>query len=142
MNCHSNSFTRRALGATAAAVVMACYGSAALAATPKDTLVVAWAFDDVISMDPSEAFEISAGEVMGNTYDRLLRYEVKDPSKLVNDIAKTYSVSADGKTYSFEIKAGLKFASGNPMTAEDVVFSLQRGVLLDKSPAFILGQFA
>ncbi len=135
------TLTRRALGASATAALLVCYGSAALAATPKDTLVVAWAMDDIITMDPSEAFEISAGEVMGNTYDRLLRYDVKDPSKLIADAAKTWSVSADGKTYTFELKPGLKFASGNPMTAEDVVFSLQRGVLLDKSPAFILGQF-
>jgi peptide/nickel transport system substrate-binding protein len=45
------------------------------------------------------------------------------------------------KNYSFELKPGLKFASGNPLTAEDVVFSLQRAVLLDKTPAFILTQF-
>jgi peptide/nickel transport system substrate-binding protein len=135
------NLTRRLLGATAAAACLVCYGPAALAATPKDTLVVAFAFDDVITMDPAEAFEISAGEVMGNTYDRLMRYDVNDPSKLIADVAKTWSVSADGKTYSFELKPGLKFASGNPLTAEDVVFSLQRGVLLDKSPAFILGQF-
>jgi len=50
-------------------------------------------------------------------------------------------VSEDGKTYSFELKPGLRFASGNPLTAEDVVFSLQRAVLLDKQPAFILTQF-
>jgi peptide/nickel transport system substrate-binding protein len=133
--------TRRVLGATAAAALIACYGSTALAATPKDTLVVAFAFDDVISMDPAEAFEISAGEVMGNVYDRLVRYDVSDPSKLIADIAKTWSVSADGKTYTFELKPGLKFASGNPLTAEDVVYSFHRAVTLDKSPAFILGQF-
>jgi peptide/nickel transport system substrate-binding protein len=111
------------------------------AATPKDTLVVALAFDDIITMDPGEAFEISAGEIMGNTYDRLIRYDVNDPSKLVADVAKTWSVSSDGKTYTFELNAGLKFASGNPLTAEDVAFSLQRAVLLDKTPAFILTQF-
>ncbi len=112
-----------------------------LAATPRDTLVIAWAMDDIITMDPSEAFEISAGEIMGNAYDRLIRYDVDDPSKLVADVAKSWSVSADGRTYSFELKPGLKFASGNPMSAEDVVFSLQRAVLLDKTPAFILTQF-
>ena len=133
--------SRRLLGATATAVLLACYGPAALAATPKDTLVVAWAIDDIITMDPSEAFEISAGEVMGNAYDRLLRYDVNDPSKLVADLAKSWSVSADGKTFAFELKPGLKFASGNPITAEDVVFSYQRAVTLNKSPAFILGQF-
>ena len=111
------------------------------AATPKDTLVVVWSIDDMITMDPGETFEISTGEIMGNAYDRLIRFDVNDPSKLVGDIAKTWSVSADGKTYSFELKPGVKFASGNPMSAEDVVFSLQRAVLLDKAPAFILTQF-
>jgi len=59
----------------------------------------------------------------------------------VADLAKGWKVSEDGKTYSFELKPGLKFASGNAITAEDVVFSLQRAVLLDKTPAFILTQF-
>ena len=138
------TFTRRTLAQAAALTAAACLASAALplqAATPKDTVVVALAFDDIISLDPAEAFEISAGEVMGNAYDRLIRYDVNDPSKLVADIAKSWTVSADGKTFSFELKPGLKFASGNVLTAEDVVFSLQRAVLLDKTPAFILTQF-
>ena len=137
-----HALTRRALALTAAAAAVAMALPLPLqAATPKDTLVVALAFDDIISLDPAEAFEISAGELMGNGYDRLLRYDVNDPSKLVPDLAKAWKVSDDGKTYSFELKPGLKFASGNPVTAEDVAFSLQRAVLLDKTPAFILTQF-
>ena len=128
--------------ATALAIATAfALPASVLAATPKDTLVVVWAIDDIITMDPGEAFEISAGEVMGNTYDRLIRYDVADPSKLVADVASSWSVSADGKTYSFTLKPGLKFASGNALTAEDVVYSLQRAVQLDKTPAFILTQF-
>jgi peptide/nickel transport system substrate-binding protein len=144
MNRLSAPFTptlsRRALALSTLSLALA----AALplqAATPKDTLVVASAFDDIISLDPAEAFEISAGEIMGNGYERLLRYDVNDPSKLLPDLAVKWSVSADGKTYSFELKPNLKFASGNPLTAEDVVFSFQRAVLLDKTPAFILTQF-
>jgi peptide/nickel transport system substrate-binding protein len=133
--------SRRVLCATAAAAMLACSAGAALAATPKDTLVLAFGFDDIITMDPAEAFELSAGEIMGNTYDRLLRLDIHDPSKLVGDVAKSWSVSADGKTYTFELKPGLKFASGNPLTAEEVAYSLQRAVMLDKSPAFILTQF-
>lgn len=128
----------RLMGATAFAALIA---GSALAATPKDTLVVAWAIDDIITMDPAESFEISAGEIMGNSYDRLLRYDVNDPSKLLPDVAKSWTVGEDGKTYTFQIKDGLKFASGNPLTAEDVAFSLQRAVILDKTPAFILTQF-
>jgi peptide/nickel transport system substrate-binding protein len=135
-------FTRRDIArATLAGVATAALPITSTAATPKDTLVVALAFDDIITLDPAEAFEISAGELMGNGYDRLLRYEVTDPSKLIPDIAASWSAGADGKTYSFVIKPGLKFASGNPITADDVVFSLQRAVLLDKQPAFILTQF-
>src|SRR4029077_14653198 len=97
--------------------------------------------DDIITMDPAESFEISAGEIMGNAYDRLLRFDISDPSKLQGDIAKSWTVSPDGKTYTFELKPGLKFASGNAVTAEAVAYSLQREVLLDKTPAFILTQF-
>lgn len=131
---------RRLLSAAATAGLFVGLGPA-LAATPKDTLVIAWAIDDIITMDPAESFEISAGEIMGNAYDRLIRYDVADPSKLLADTAKSWTVSPDGKTYSFELKDGLKFASGNPLTAEEVVFSLQRAVILDKTPAFILTQF-
>jgi peptide/nickel transport system substrate-binding protein len=134
--------TRRLLGAAAASALVLSFGVApAFAATPKDTLVVALAFDDIITMDPGEAFEISAGEIMGNTYDRLVRLDINEPSKLVGDVAKSWTTSADGKTFTFEINPGQKFASGNAVTADDVAFSLQRAVLLDKAPAFILTQF-
>ena len=136
-------FTRRALSMAALSTLAAVAVSTvpAHAATPKDTLVIAAAFDDIISLDPAEAFELSAGELMGNGYERLIRYDVDDPSKLVGDLAKSWDLSADGRTYTFELKPGLRFASGNALTAEDVVYSLQRAVLLDKTPAFILTQF-
>ena len=134
--------TRRLLGAAVLSALLAALTVIPVqAATPKDTLVVVFAFDDIITMDPAEAFEISAGEIMGNTYDRLVRFDVSDPSKLYGDVANGWTVSPDGKTFSFDLKPGLKFASGNALTAEDVVFSLQRAVLLDKTPAFILTQF-
>jgi peptide/nickel transport system substrate-binding protein len=111
------------------------------AATPADTLVMAWQFDDIITLDPAEIFEFSGAEYAGNTYDRLIGYEVEDVSKIYGVVAESWDVSPDGKTYTFKIRKGIKFASGNPLTAEDVAFSLQRTVILDKSPAFILGQF-
>ncbi|NGO51892.1 ABC transporter substrate-binding protein [Mesorhizobium camelthorni] len=126
-------------GAALSALVFA--GAPAYAETPADTLVLAWAIDDIITLDPAESFEISAGEMMGNSYDRLVRFDPADPSNIYGDIAESWTVSDDGKTFTFKIKPGLKFASGNPVTAEDVAFSIQRVVKLDKSPAFILTQF-
>ena len=141
VNDSSFFISRRLLCAAVTAALLAGHGAAALAATPKDTLVIAFAFDDIITMDPAEAFELSAGEIMGNTYDRLVRLDVNEPSRLVGDVAKSWTVSPDGKTYTFELKPGLKFASGNPLTAVEVAYSLHRAVSLDKSPAFILTQF-
>ncbi|MDJ0665821.1 MAG: ABC transporter substrate-binding protein [Desulfobacterales bacterium] len=111
------------------------------AATPKNTLVMAWQFDDIITLDPAEIFEFSAAEYAGNAYDRLIGYDVTDVSTIYGVVAESWQVDSDGKTYTFKIRQGIKFASGNPLTAEDVAFSLQRTVTLDKSPAFILGQF-
>lgn len=143
MNSSLPDLTRRQLGAVAgaSALAMSLGPVAALAATPTDTVVVAFAFDDMITLDPGETFELSTSEMIGNTYSQLVRYEVADPSKLYGDLAKSWKVSDDGKTYSFELKPGLKFASGNPLSAEDVAWSLQRAVIMDKGPAFILGQF-
>ena len=86
---HSTPVLNRRMLGVAAACVLAVGSSLtpAFAATPKDTLVITWAMDDIITMDPGEAFEISAGEIMGNAYDRLIRYDVNDPSKLVADVA-------------------------------------------------------
>jgi peptide/nickel transport system substrate-binding protein len=127
--------------ATITVTAMAISLSPIEAATPKDTLVVAWQLDDLISLDPAEIFEINGAEIAGNTYERLVGYDLKDVSKLHGDVAESWTMSPDGKMLTFKVRQSKKFASGNPLTAEDVVFSLQRVVILDKSPAFILGQF-
>jgi peptide/nickel transport system substrate-binding protein len=113
----------------------------ALAATPKDTVVMAKQIDDIISLDPAEAFEFSGAEVLGNIYERLIAYDLKDVSKLRGELAESWSAGADGKTYTFKMRTGIKFASGNPVTAQDAAYSLQRAVIMNKTPGFILTQF-
>ena len=113
----------------------------ARAETPKDTLVIAWSIDDIISLDPAEIFEISASEIAGNTYEKLVNYDPKDVSKVYGELADSWNVTGDGKIITFKMKEGRTFASGNPVTAEDAVFSLERAVVLNKSPGFIITQF-
>ena len=128
--------------ATAAAVgVLFAASAPAFAETPADTLVEAFAMDDIITMDPGEAFELSTAEMTANTYSLLVRLDMTDTSKVRGDLAESWTVSDDGLTYTFKLKPGMKFASGNPITAEDVAWSFERAVKLDKSPAFILTQF-
>ncbi|MFH1805656.1 MAG: ABC transporter substrate-binding protein [Pseudomonadota bacterium] len=111
------------------------------AETPKNALVMAFAIDDLITLDPAGMFEFSGLEYAGNTYDRLIGFDNDDVSKIYGVVAESWDVSEDGLTFTFKIRDGIKFASGNDLTAEDAAFSLQRVILLDQSPAFILGQF-
>ncbi|MGD9016851.1 MAG: ABC transporter substrate-binding protein, partial [Desulfobacterales bacterium] len=123
------------------ALVLLVAAGAAFAATPKEALVMAWQFDDIITLDPAEIFEFSGAEYAGNTYDRLIGFDVDDVSKIYGVVAESWEVGEDGKTFTFKIRKGIPFASGNMLTAKDAAFSLQRTVILDKSPAFILSQF-
>ncbi|MHB1104172.1 MAG: ABC transporter substrate-binding protein [Devosia sp.] len=112
----------------------------ARAATPADTLVIAKQIDDIISFDPAEAYELSGIEILANIYDRIMRFEPTDVTTLVGGAAESVTVSDDGKTFTFKIRAGQKFASGNPLTAADAAFSLQRVIKLEKTPVFLLSQ--
>ena len=108
--------------------------------TLPDTLVIAKNIDDIISLDPAEAYELTGIEIVANLYDRIMRFEPTDINKLVPGIAESYKVSDDGKTIVFKLRAGLKFADGTPITAADAAFSLQRVVKLNKTPAFLIQQ--
>ncbi|WP_040949750.1 ABC transporter substrate-binding protein [Gorillibacterium massiliense] len=46
--------------------------------------------------------------------------------KIVDWLAKSHEISADGLTYTFVLRDGLKFSNGKDVTAEDAVFSIQR----------------
>ena len=121
---------------------MATSFSAVMAATPPDTLVQAWQIDDIISLDPAEVVRVQRV--------RDHRQHLRAPDRLrpqgrLEDLRRGRRVlDRLGRRQDLSPSRsaeGAKFASGNPITAEDVVFSLQRAVTLDKSPAFILGQF-
>ncbi len=130
-----------------AAPLLVLLGALALASvpaqaeTPRDTLVMAKDIADIITFDPAEAFEITTGELLANVYDRVMTFEPENPRVLTGGVAESHMVSDDGRVITFRIRDGLRFHSGNPVRPEDVEFSLERAVLLDRSPAFILTQF-
>ena len=112
------------------------------AETPANMLVIANRIDDITTLDPAESFEFAGSDVSRNVYSKLVNF---DPMNLDAgygpDLAESWTVSDDGKTITFTIAGGRKFASGNPIRAEDVAWSLQRAVILNKTPSFILTQF-
>ena len=59
-------------------------------------------------------------------YQGLVEYDPQGSSKIVGAVSDKWDVSADGKTYTFHLRKGVKFSNGDPVTAEDVKFSLDR----------------
>src|SRR5471030_2459938 len=99
-----------ALAAIAAASTLMLAGTRiAEAATPKDMLVMATLLDEFTTLDPGEIYELVPQEYVANTYDRLIRVDLKDPAHFNGDVAQSWAVSPDGLTFTFKIRPGLKF---------------------------------
>ena len=129
---------RFALGAAAA---LALASAPASAETPRDSLVMAFQIDDLITLDPAEVFEFTGAEYAANVYDRLVTYPADNVEDLRGHVAESWEIADDGKTYTFKVRDGIVFHSGNPLTAADAAWSLQRVIKLNKTPSFILTQF-
>jgi peptide/nickel transport system substrate-binding protein len=133
---------RHLLLTTAAGAAATSMGQPAEAATPANILVMAKAIDSIVgAFDPAESYETANNEACGNIYRKLIIPDPADANKLIGDLAESWTVSPDGLVFTFQLRRGVKFDSGNAVTAEDAAFSLQRAVKLNKTPGFILTQF-
>jgi len=129
---------RSALLATALSLPL--MAGAAYAATPADALVIAQNIDDIVALDPAQAYEFSAGEINANLYDHLVQYDAEDTTVLAPALASEWSVDDANRAITFTMREGVTFASGNPVRAEDVLYTFKRVVNLNLTPAFILTQ--
>jgi peptide/nickel transport system substrate-binding protein len=94
---------------------------AAMADTPPLRVAIA---EDALTLDPIASSDNASIWAELLIYDQLVRPSV-DGTKLEPDLAEKWSVSPDGLEYTFTLRDA-KFANGDPVTAEDVVYSLQR----------------
>lgn len=65
-----------------------------------------------------------AQALLGNVYEGLVKVDEK--GAIQPSLATSWTVSPDRRTYTFDLVQGARFSNGAPLTADDVVFSINR----------------
>ncbi|MBB5322629.1 ABC transporter substrate-binding protein [Marinobacter oulmenensis] len=90
--------------------------------------------NDVATLDPAIGYDWQNWSMIKSLFDGLMDYD-PGTTDLRTDLAESYLLSEDGKTYTFKLRKGVTFHNGREMTAEDVKYSLERTANPDtKSP--------
>lgn len=104
------------------------------------------AFGEAETLDPALLYETAGGSIVFNIYDTLIFYNREKPTEFVPQLAEEVpsiengGISADGLTYTWKIRKGVKFHDGTEMTVDDVAYTFQRGLLQGggSSPQWLL----
>jgi peptide/nickel transport system substrate-binding protein len=134
-------FVAFAAAATAVALVLAACGSGEPGSgggrSGGDTLVIDSSFD-LKTIDPGREYELTGQMLTKAMYETLLTFAGNDLSTPVPGLASSYELSPDARTLTLRLAAGRVFSDGSPVTADDVVFSLQRVIGMKGNPSFLL----
>lgn len=105
-------------------------------------LVVGLDISDTNSFDPGRQFVYSAPITMHACYDSLVTMKPGQYETVLPSLATSWELADDGATLVFHLREGVKFSTGNPLTADDVKFSLERLINLKDNPAELASNIA
>jgi peptide/nickel transport system substrate-binding protein len=124
--------THSTLGAVTLAVSLLVGAACAVQAkTPDDQLVVGISMNNLLTLDPANATGNEVVEIACNVYDSLVELDPQDTTRILPGLAESWTVAPDGRSLVFKLRSGVKFHSGNPLTAEDAAWSLRRVLKLN-----------
>lgn len=127
---------KRLLFICAILLVLSVVSAGGIAAQSDQIVIVAGDVQDVITLDPGRAYESTNLTVHHAVYETLINVPADNLTALEPGLAESWSVSDDGLVYTFNLRDGVTFSSGNPMTAEDVRFSWTRLKNIKGGPSF------
>jgi peptide/nickel transport system substrate-binding protein len=107
--------------------------------TRDNTLIFAGDSSDLLTLDPAVVYEFGGIQVVGSVYETLVSF-VPGEEGIQPLLADSWDIEDSGDlwTLTFALNPNATFASGNPVTAEDVAYSWGRAIDINKSPAFLL----
>lgn len=97
----------------------------ATAKSPDNDIVVA-VQQDTTSMDPHVGSNGASNQILNELYEALLTFD--EDTNIVPLLAKEWSISDDGRSYTFILNEGVKFHDGEPFNAEAVKAVFDRGM--------------
>jgi peptide/nickel transport system substrate-binding protein len=125
------------IAAAFALTALAAVGTAS-AQTPPGVLIVAQIAEPK-SLDPHTVTAVNDFRILMNVYDGLVRYK-SGTLEVEPALAESWTISDDGKTYTFTLREGVKFHDGTDFNAEAVKFNFER-MLDEKHPQHDTGPF-
>lgn len=103
--------------------------------------VLTWAYTtEPVTLDPATAVTTSSGIIIRNVYSRLIEPTAK-PDVFEPDLATSWKVSANARTFTFYLRRGVHFQNGDPLTSADVKFSLDRALAINQGNAFLISAY-
>ncbi len=107
------------------------------AAAQDEKVLVIGLSEDYNGLDVHRAYEPGGGLIHKVVYDTLVTFPPDSVSEVIPNLAEDWSISDDGLVYTFTLRDDVVFSNGDPLTAEDVVFSFNRMKNLQDNPAFL-----
>jgi len=118
------------------AVGLLAVGALATAAQEEKVLVIGHA-ESTDSLDPGRGFTQTTSIIHKAVYDTLVTFPAGDASSVEPALATSWDISDDGLVYTFHLRDDVKFSNGDPLTANDVVFSFNRLIHINGNPASV-----
>ncbi|WP_249728920.1 ABC transporter substrate-binding protein [Acidovorax sp. CCYZU-2555] len=87
--------------------------------------------NNLLTLDPASATGNEVVQIAANLYDFLIELHPEETTRILPGLAQQWEIAPDGRSLSFVLRRGVRFHSGAPVTAEDVVWSLRRVLLLN-----------
>ncbi len=110
--------------------------SAALGVSSSHTLNLAFGADMQVP-DPDIFYEIEGNAVVTSVYEGLVKY-ANGSTAIVPALASSWTISPDGKIYTFHLRPGVTFHDGTPVDSAAAAFSFARRTGVNSAPAYML----
>jgi ABC-type transport system substrate-binding protein len=81
-------------------------------------------FSDPPTFDPALVTDTTSASIIVEIFSGLVT--LNKELEIIPDLAESWEISENGKTYTFKLREGIKFSNGDDVTAEDFKWSIER----------------